>query len=167
MKPPTNASPQAFILEKQNVKLRSLSRIGLFLSTAILVFAASSVTASGAAPATETIKMHALNNSGQNGTATITDLGGGKVRVGVKIANEPASASEPSHVHFGHCPEIKAIPAYNVGPILKGKATSTVYLSWAQINSGKYVVMVHQSAQAMGTYETCGNIGALPSTHPM
>jgi hypothetical protein len=153
-------------LETQNVKLKSLSRIGLFLSTAILVLAASSVTANAASPATETIKMHALNNSGQNGTATITDLGG-KVRVSVKIANEPASASEPSHVHFGHCPEIKAIPAYNVGPILKGKATSTVYLSWAQINSGKYVVMVHQSAQAMGTYETCGNIGALPSTHPM
>jgi hypothetical protein len=141
------------------VKLKSQFRIGLLLSTAIAVLAAGAVSASGASPATESIPMHALNNSGQNGTAAISDLGG-KVRVTVNVANEPAAASEPSHVHFGHCPEIKAIPAYNVGPILKGKATSVVNLSWAQINSGKYVVMVHRSAQAMGTYESCANIGA-------
>jgi hypothetical protein len=147
------------------VQLKSLTRIVLFLSTAIAVLAVSSVTASGATPATETVKMHALNNSGQNGTATVSDLGG-KVRVAMNLANEPATASEPSHVHFGHCPKIKAIPAYNVGPILKGKATSIVDLSWAQINSGKYVVMVHQSAQAMGTYESCANIGASTSSQP-
>src|SRR4029077_7980501 len=98
-----------------------------------------------------------LNGSGQNGTATLTDQGG-KVLVSVSIANEPATASEPSHVHFGKCPTIKAIPAYNVGPILKGKAKSIVPLTWATINSGKYVVMVHKSAAAMGTYVSCANI---------
>jgi hypothetical protein len=146
------------------VKLEMLSRLGLLFATAVAVVAVSSVTASGASPATETVAMHALNNSGQNGTAIISDLGG-KVRVTVRIANESATASEPSHVHLGHCPEIKAIPAYNVGPILKGNATSVANLSWAQINSGKYVVMVHRSAKAMETYESCGNIGAAASSH--
>jgi hypothetical protein len=102
--------------------------------------------------------MHELNGSGQNGSATITDRGG-KVMVTVNIGGKPASASEPSHVHFGRCPHIKAIPAYNVGPILAGKAGSVVDLSWAEINSGKYVVNVHESSAAMGRYVSCANIG--------
>jgi hypothetical protein len=149
-------------MREANVKLKSFPQIGLLLSVAAI--AAGFVTASATAPASETIAMHSLNNSGQDGTATITDLGG-KVLVAVSIGNEAATASEPSHVHFGHCPEIKAIPAYNVGPILSGKATSVVNLSWAQINSGKFVVMVHKSTQAMGTYESCGNIGTIPASH--
>ncbi len=129
----------------------------MFLPVAAIAVAASSIMATGAAPASETLAMHGLNGSGQNGTATITDRGG-KVFVSVSLANEPASASEPSHVHFGKCPTIKAIPAYNVGPILNGRAKSGVALSWATINSGKYVIMVHESAAAMGTYVSCANI---------
>jgi hypothetical protein len=64
------------------------------------------------------------------------------VTVTVMINGESACAPEPSHVHVGRCP-----------------------VSWAEINSGKYVVMVHRSAQAMGTYETCANIGARASSH--
>jgi hypothetical protein len=129
----------------------------MFLPVAAIAIAANSITANGAAPASETIAMHGLNGTAQNGTATITDHGG-TVIVTVDIANEPASASEPSHVHFGKCPTIKAIPAYKVGPILSGKAKSSVPLSWATINSGKYVIMVHKSAADMGTYVSCGNI---------
>ncbi len=141
-----------------NVKPTSVSRIVMLLVPAIAVLAARSV-AGGASPGTETIAMRALSHSSQDGTATITDLGG-KVRVAVRLANEPADASEPSHVHLGHCPEVKAIPVYNLGPVLNGKAASVINLSWAQINSGKYVVMVHRSAHAMATYESCANIGA-------
>jgi hypothetical protein len=126
---------------------------------AIAVIAACSVVASGApTPKSETIAMHALNDSGQIGSATITDVGG-KVLITVKLTGEPSTASEPSHVHFGRCPLIKAIPAYNVGPILDGKAESVVDLSWAEINSGKYALNVHKSASDMGTYMSCGNIG--------
>jgi hypothetical protein len=145
------------------LKFTSFTPTALFLPLAAAVIAASAITASGAAPASETIAMHGLNGSNQNGTATITDRGG-KVLVSVNIANEPASASEPSHVHFGNCPTIKAIPAYNVGPILNGKAKSVVALSWATINSGKYVIMVHKSSAAMGTYVSCANIGTQSST---
>ena len=136
----------------------SLKKIVMLLPIAALVVAASAITASGAPPASETVAMHELNGSGQNGWATITDLGG-KVTVTVMINGESASASEPSHVHFGRCPHIKAIPAYNVGPIVAGKASSTVDLSWAEINSGKYVINVHMSSTDMGNYVSCANIG--------
>jgi hypothetical protein len=108
---------------------------------------------------TMTIAMHALNGSGQNGTATLT-AAGSKVRVSVTLVGEPASASEPAHVHFGHCPIIKAVPAYNVGPVVGGKATSLVDLTWAQITSGKYVLNVHESTAMLGKYMSCGDIGS-------
>jgi hypothetical protein len=122
------------------------------------VLAAGTGSASNASTATETIAMHALNNSDQNGTATITDVGG-KVLVSVRLSGEPSGASEPAHVHFGRCPKIKAVPAYNVGPIIRGKGSDVVQLTWADINSGKYAVNVHKSASDMGTYVSCGNIG--------
>jgi hypothetical protein len=140
------------------VNSNSLTKILIFLPIAAVVIAASAITASGAPPASETVPMHELNGSGQNGFATITDLGG-KVMVTVSLGGEPASASEPSHVHFGRCPHIKAIPALNVGPILAGKGSSVVNLTWAEINSGKYVINVHKSADDMGNYVSCANIG--------
>jgi len=108
------------------------------------------------------IQMRELNGSGQNGTATLTAVGN-KVSVTVDIAGESSSASEPAHVHFGRCPNIKAVPAYNVGPVLDGKATSTVDLTWSDIVSGKYVVNVHESAAMLGRYVSCGDIGAAPA----
>jgi len=122
------------------------------------VLVTGSRIASNASTVTETVAMHALNSSGQNGTATITDVGG-KVLVSVRLTGEPSGASEPAHVHFGRCPNIKAVPAYNVGPILHGKGSDIVQLTWAEINSGKYAVNVHKSALQMGTYVSCGNIG--------
>ena len=135
-----------------------MSRIALLAAGAIVLIAVNAGTASGQPPATEKIAVHSLNGSWQNGTTTITDQGG-TVLVSVRISGESSSVSEPAHVHFGHCPIIKAVPAYNVGPIVKNKATSVVNLTWAEINSGKYVVMVHKSPMAMGTYVSCGNIG--------
>ncbi len=132
--------------------------LGTFCVAAAAVLAAFTSSASTASSSTETIAMHALSGSGQNGTATITDLGG-NVRVSVSIGGEPASASEPAHVHLGRCPNIKAVPAYNVGPIVHGKGADVVKLTWAEINSGKYAVNVHKSASDMGTYVSCGNIG--------
>jgi hypothetical protein len=140
------------------VNSKSLTRIVMLLPIAAVVVAASAMTAKSAPPASETIAMHELNGSGQNGWATITDLGG-KVMVTVSIDGEPASAFEPAHVHFGRCPHIKAIPAYNVGPIVAGRASSEVELSWAEINSGKYVINVHKSSSDMGDYVSCANIG--------
>jgi hypothetical protein len=57
------------------------------------------------------------------------------------------------------------VPAYNVGPVVGGKATSVVDLKWSEIVSGKYVLNVHESAAMLGKYVSCGDIGS--STAPM
>jgi Cu/Zn superoxide dismutase len=133
---------------------------------ALAVLGAVAGTADTPRATSMTISMHALNGSGENGTATLTAVGQ-KVSVTVSLTGEPKSASEPAHVHFGRCPNIKAIPAYNVGPIVDGNSTSVVELTWAEITSGKYVVNVHESAAQLGKYVSCGNIGESATPLPL
>lgn len=142
--------------------------LGLTLACAAAAsMLAASVTSAESAPsASLTIQMHELNGSGQNGTATLTALGN-KVSVSVHITGESADASEPAHVHFGRCPVIRAIPAYNVGPVIGGKATDVVNLTWAEIMSGKYAINVHESTAMLGKYVSCGNIGDAVSPMPL
>jgi hypothetical protein len=134
----------------------------IFAAACCAATVAVAIGAAGAtAPRTMVITMHGLNGSGQDGKATLTEVGD-KVRVSVHVTGEPANASEPAHVHFGRCPIIRAIPAYNVGPVVGGVATSLVDLTWSEITSGKYVLNVHQSAAMLGIYVSCGNIGQPP-----
>jgi hypothetical protein len=140
--------------------MHSSSKIIVSIGCAIVVagLSASAGTADTGTVPTIVIQMHGLNGSGQNGIARLTAVGN-KVAVSVDITGESTSASEPAHVHFGRCPNIKAVPAYNVGPVIHGKARSVVDLTWSKIISGKYVVNVHQSAAMLGRYVSCGNIG--------
>ena len=138
----------------------------MLCSALALALTVSAGTADVPKAQTMTIQMHELNSSGENGTATLTSVGD-KVVVSINVTGEPKSASEPAHVHFGHCPNIKAIPAYNVGPVVDGKASSTVELTWAEITSGKYVVNVHESAAMLGKYVSCGNIGDSATPLPL
>ncbi len=133
----------------------------LLLGAALAALAASRGAADPPAVHTMTIAMHELNGSGENGTATLVEVGG-KVRVTIDLKGEPHDASEPAHVHLGHCPNIKAVPAYNVGPVVGGAATDVVDLSWDEIVSGRYAVNVHESAATLGKYVSCGDIGDAP-----
>ncbi|HXW76677.1 MAG TPA: hypothetical protein VEJ20_04630 [Candidatus Eremiobacteraceae bacterium] len=138
------------------MKLVDLARAAA--GSALIASAVLSVgAAQGGASTTVTIPMKSLNGSGQDGTATLTQVGD-KVSVSVTLTNEPSGASEPAHVHLGHCPRINAVPAYNVGPVVGGKATSVVDLTWAEITSGKYVLMTHESTAMLGMYMSCGDI---------
>lgn len=138
----------------------------LACTAAAWMLAASVASAEPVSMASVTIQMHELNGSGQNGSATITAIGN-KITVSVRITGESPSASEPAHVHFGRCPNIKAIPAYNVGPVIGGKATSVVNLTWAEMMSGRYALNVHESSSMLGKYVSCGNIGDDVSPMPL
>ena len=148
--------------------MRSSSRTTLACALAVIAvaFGVSRGSADPPAARTMTIAMHELNGSGENGTATLVE-NGSKVRVTVDLTGEPKGASEPAHVHFGRCPNIRAVPAYNVGPVENGKATDEVELSWDEIVSGKYAVNVHESASTLGKYVSCGNIGASATPLPL
>ncbi len=118
-------------------------------------------TASAATPSTITIKMVAQNDSGENGTATLTQLPDGSTRVELKLDGAPKDVAQPTHIHVGNCGKINKAPEYPLTPTTNGVAVSTVKgVSLADLLKGTYAINVHKSATDIPTYVSCGNITA-------
>jgi hypothetical protein len=117
-------------------------------------------TASAATPTTITIKMVAQNDSGENGTAILTQVADG-TRVEVKLDGAPKDVAQPTHIHVGNCGHINKAPEYPLTPTTNGAAVSTVKgVSLADLLKGTYAINVHKSATDIATYVSCGNITA-------
>lgn len=116
--------------------------------------------ASAATPTTITIKMMAQNNSGENGTAVLTQVADG-TRVEVKLDGTPKDVAQPTHIHVGNCGSINKAPEYPLESTTNGAGVSTVKgVSLADLLKGKYAINVHKSGTDIGTYVSCGNIMA-------
>jgi len=129
------------------------------LRTTLATFALAGVAlgAPAATPVSITIPLVALNNSGETGTATLTQVGSG-VRVVVALAHAPASA-QPTHIHIGTCGNINKAPEYPLVNTVGGSGTSTVAgVTLKQLLAGKYAINVHKSTMDLATYVACGNI---------
>ena len=127
------------------------------------------------APQQVTVVMNAQNNSGQSGTATLTELGSG-TRVVVVIRKSEFGEKQPSHLHSGRCGEIgprqdsysrglgsiekaepstmKGVPPTDGG---FGASSSEVDLTLRELTNGDWVINVHD-AQDFSLYVSCGNI---------
>jgi hypothetical protein len=117
-------------------------------------------TALAAAPTTITIKMVAQNDSGENGTATLTDTTDG-TRVEVKLDGAPKDVAQPTHIHVGNCGHINKAPEYPLEPTTNGDGVSTVKgVHLADLLKGTYAINVHKSSTEIATYVACGNIVA-------
>jgi hypothetical protein len=106
-----------------------------------------------------TIKMGAMNGSGQNGTATIVTKGTG-IMVTVTVSNEPKGASEPAHIHAGTCAKLNPAPWKPLSNVVNGVSTTTVPgVTTAQLTGKtKYAINVHKSAAQITVYVSCGGI---------
>lgn len=112
--------------------------------------------ASAAAPTTLTIKMKALNGSGEDGTAVLTQKSDG-VLVAVNLPH--GKGTQPTHIHAGTCGNINKAPEYALVNTVDGKGSSTVKgIQLSDLTSGKYAINVHKSADDLGTYVSCGDI---------
>src|SRR5688572_22170577 len=62
-----------------------------------------------------TVKLTAQNDSGENGTATLTQQNG-KTKVVIELTGAPQNTPQPAHIHVGACPNPGAIkyPLTNV-----------------------------------------------------
>lgn len=104
------------------------------------------------------INMGALNGSKQDGTATITNKGGG-IEVVVTLNNEPPGASQPSHIHTGTCKNLDPAPWKPLKNVVDGKATSMVPgVTVADLKKAHYAINVHKSATDLKTYVSCGDL---------
>jgi Cu/Zn superoxide dismutase len=128
----------------------------LLLGAALVAITASSAIA--ADPQSLTIKMVALNKSGENGTATLTQMPDG-LHVVVKLKNAPKDVPQPTHIHIGTCGNINKAPEYALQNTVNGEATSVVPgVKLSDLMSAHYAVNVHKSGDDLGTYVSCGDV---------
>ncbi|HWC01775.1 MAG TPA: hypothetical protein VHF87_03310 [Methylomirabilota bacterium] len=104
-----------------------------------------------------TVALTPQNNSGESGTATLTESGQ-KTKVTVAITGAPAGVGQPLHVHKGTCANLDPKPAYGLTTLTGGKSDTTIDVPLSQLQSGGFAINGHKSAQDVKTYVFCGNI---------
>src|ERR1043165_2031345 len=112
--------------------------------TAIVAALAAVVALTSGAFAQETtVKLEALNNSNESGTATLTPAGDStKVVLDVK----GAEGTQPTHIHKGTCAKLDPKPAFPLSPVVNGKSETTVKASMKDLTAGGYAINGHKSA---------------------
>lgn len=106
-----------------------------------------------------TVQLGAQNNSGESGTAVLTDAGP-KTKVVIEIKGAPAGVGQPVHVHKGTCAQLDPAPAYGLTTLANGKSETTIDVPIGNLRKG-YAINGHKSAQDAKTYVFCGNIPAM------
>lgn len=145
-----------------------MSHIRWFAVSLFVVLAfAGAATARAEGPVTVTLNPQ--NDSGESGTATLTDLGNGKVRVEVSITGAPAGVAQPMHIHQGTCANLTAKPTYPLTSVTDGKSSTDIDAKLAELQNGNFAINGHKSAQEASVYVFCGDIpaaaaAALPTT---
>lgn len=104
------------------------------------------------------VKISAQNGSGESGTAELTNAGD-KTKVVVTLDGEPASASQPAHIHKGSCANLDPTPAYALPNVVNGRSEATVDEPLDDLKEESYAINVHKSASDLKTYVACGDIG--------
>jgi hypothetical protein len=109
--------------------------------------------------------LSAQNGSGQNGTATLTDMGNGTTKVVVDITSNTTDP-QPIHIHNGTCDTLDPKPVYPLTTMVNGHSETIVNVSVSDLLSKPYAINVHKSATQASIYVACGNIVAAAVTSP-
>jgi Cu/Zn superoxide dismutase len=144
------------------VNVRRLTAL-LALAASFLTFVALAGTAAAASPIT--IQIVTQNNSGQAGTATLTDNGNGTTTVVVDTTGATAPA-QPIHIHEGTCANLTPQVKYALTTTSNGKSESTVNVALSDLLATPHAINIHKSPQEAAVYVACGEIVAMPGATP-
>ena len=137
-----------------------MKKFALFLLVATLALVGMPHGISRAADNTITITLNAQNNSGESGTATLTDLGNGQTKVVLDLGAGLADP-QPAHIHPGTCANLNPKPEYPLTNVVNGKSETIVKVSLADLTKEAYAINVHKSAAEVAVYTACGDIKAM------
>ncbi len=144
------------------MKVRRLTAV-LALALSFLTFVALAGTAAAADPIT--IQLKAQNNSGQVGTAVLTDMGNNQTKIVVDTSN-PTAATQPIHIHEGTCTNLTPSVKIPLTTTNNGKSETTVNASISTLLASPHAINVHKSAQEASVYVSCGEIVMTPTSTP-
>jgi Cu/Zn superoxide dismutase len=133
-----------------------LRSLGLTLAAVAVLAVGGAGLADAAEPIT--VQLTPQNNSGESGTAVLTDAGP-KTKVVVEVKGAPAGVGQPLHVHKGTCAQLDPKPAYGLTTLSGGKSETTIDVPIGDLRKG-YAINGHKSAQDIKTYVFCGSIAA-------
>jgi Cu/Zn superoxide dismutase len=107
-----------------------------------------------------TVPLKAQNNSGESGTATLTDAGNGKTKVVVAVKGAPQGISQPMHIHKGTCAKLDPKPAYGLPSLTDGKSEATIDVPLSALQKEPFAINGHKSGQEAMVYVFCGEIAS-------
>lgn len=104
------------------------------------------------------IQLSEQNNSGQSGTATLSEQNG-KVVVRLQLSGGNFTEPQPAHIHLGSCPNPGTV-LYPLSTVVNGTSTTTLNVSMDQLlaKGDALAINVHKSAADIQTYTACGNL---------
>jgi hypothetical protein len=134
----------------------TIAALALILAAAP-VLAADPVVNPTIAPGAVRVNLSAQNKSGENGTATLTQIGNDTLVV--LAFPDTGMAPQPAHIHTGSCAKLTPAPTYGLSNIVGGQSMTTLKnVSLASLQNGNFAINVHKSTSDLGTYVACGDI---------
>jgi len=103
------------------------------------------------------IKLGEQNDSGETGTAMLTETNG-KVTVRITMTGAPAGVDQPAHIHTGACPGVGDVK-YPLTNLKNGQSTTTLNTTLSQLQTQLPLgINVHKSTTDTKTYVACGDL---------
>jgi hypothetical protein len=104
-----------------------------------------------------TVKLAAQNDSGETGTAVLTQVGD-DVTVSA-VMTGAGSVAQPIHIHEGTCAKLNPKPLYPLTTVQDGKSVTTLKgLKLTSLETGGFAINVHKSLTDIPAYVACGDI---------
>jgi Cu/Zn superoxide dismutase len=106
-----------------------------------------------------TLTLASQNNSGVTGTAVITDIPGGKLRVEIH-ANGAGPGPQPAHIHQGTCASLDPAPKFTLNSVVNGVSTTELDGSLRDITASPHAIHLHKAPDELPVYVACADIRA-------
>jgi len=155
-----------------NGRTKSMN-VGVTAVLAVMMALASGGT-TAAAQEDVFVLLNEVDESGVNGTASVTPAGDG-VAVSMQLTGEDLTGNHPTHIHTGTCDNFDPNPTFPLTTVVldevneQGKSETTVPdVALDELIDDDYVILVHKSPEELTVYLVCGEIDpgavAVPTT---
>lgn len=108
---------------------------------------------------TATLSLASQNNSGITGTAVVTELPGGKMRVEIRAMGAGAGP-QPAHIHQGTCANLDPAPKFTLASLTNGASTTEVDGSLRDITASPHAIHLHKAPDELPVYVACADLKA-------
>jgi LPXTG-motif cell wall-anchored protein len=103
------------------------------------------------------LSLASQNGSSITGTATITELPGGKLRVEIRT-NGAGAGPQPAHIHQGTCANLDPAPKFSLTSLTNGASTTELDGSLRDITSTPHAIHLHKAPDELPVYVACADI---------